>query len=150
MTIDFNNFTPIMSLIGGIMIGGAALTLMAFSGRIMGISGILISLTKGQHDKSERSWRMAFILGSVIGPFLVMLFTGSSIEIRPVAQGPVLMLGGLIVGLGAAIGSGCTSGHGICGLARLSKRSFIAVMVFMATAILTVAVIRHDVMGALL
>lgn len=150
MIIDFNNFTPIMSLIGGIMIGGAALTLMAFSGRIMGISGILIGLTKGQHDKLERSWRMAFILGSVIGPFLVMLFTGSSIEIRPVAQGPVLMLGGLIVGLGAAIGSGCTSGHGICGLARLSKRSFIAVMVFMATAILTVAVIRHDVMGALL
>lgn len=150
MTIDFNNFTPIMSLIGGIMIGGAALTLMAFSGRIMGISGILIGLIKGQHDKSKRSWRMAFILGSVIGPFLVMLFTGSSIEIRPVAQGPVLMLGGLIVGLGAAIGSGCTSGHGICGLARLSKRSFIAVMVFMATAILTVAVIRHDVMGALL
>ena len=150
MTIDFNNFTPIMSLIGGIMIGGAALTLMAFSGRIMGISGILIGLTKGQHDKSERSWRMAFILGSIIGPFLVMLFTGSSIEIRPVAQGPVLMLGGLIVGLGAAIGSGCTSGHGICGLARLSKRSFIAVMVFMATAILTVSVIRHDVMGALL
>lgn len=150
MIIDFNNFTPIMSLIGGIMIGGAALTLMAFSGRIMGISGILIGLTKGQHDKLERSWRMAFILGSVIGPFLVMLFTGSSIEIRPVAQGPVLMLGGLIVGLGAAIGSGCTSGHGICGLARLSKRSFIAVIVFMATAILTVAVIRHDVMGALL
>lgn len=143
MAIDFNHFTPLMSLIGGVMIGAAALMLMALSGRVMGISGILAGLTKRQQDQSEIPWRLAFVLGTILGPFLVMLITGVSIEIRPSAQGPVLMLAGLIVGIGTAIGSGCTSGHGICGLARFSKRSFVAVLVFMVTAILTVAIIRH-------
>lgn len=143
MTIDFDHFTPIMSLIGGMMIGGAAFILMAFSGRVMGISGILAGLTQKQHDQSEWPWRLAFVLGTILGPFLVMAITDSSIAIRPSAQGPMLMLGGLIVGLGTAIGSGCTSGHGICGLARFSIRSFAAVMMFMATAIITVALIRH-------
>lgn len=143
MTIDFDHFTPLMSLFGGVMIGGAALILMAFSGRVMGISGILAGLTQSHQNKSEIPWRLAFILGTILGPFVVMMVTGQGIEIRPVAQGPLLMLGGLIVGLGTAIGSGCTSGHGICGLARFSTRSLAAVMTFMATAIITVALIRH-------
>ena len=143
MTIDFDHFTPLMSLVGGIMIGAAALILMACSGRVMGISGILSGLTQKHQNTSEIPWRLAFVIGTILGPFLVMMVTGQGIEIRPSAHGPLLMLGGLIVGLGTAIGSGCTSGHGICGLARFSTRSLAAVMMFMATAIITVALIRH-------
>ena len=143
MTIDFDHFTPLMSLVGDIMIGAAALILMACSGRVMGISGILSGLTQKHQNRSEIPWRLAFVIGTILGPFLVMMVTGQGIEIRPSAHGPLLMLGGLIVGLGTAIGSGCTSGHGICGLARFSTRSLAAVMMFMATAIITVALIRH-------
>ena len=141
MTIDYANFTPVMSLIGGVLIGFAALFLMTMNGRVMGISGILGSLTNS--STKDRSWRIAFIIGTIIGPFLVMMATGTPIEIRPVSSGVVLMTAGLIVGLGTSIGSGCTSGHGICGLARFSTRSLAAVCIFMATAIATVAVIRH-------
>lgn len=143
MNIDFAHFTPYLSLAGGVLIGLAALALMATNGRVMGISGILAGLTAPRAEKAELGWRSAFIIGTVIGPFLVMALTGNSIEIRPVASGPVLMIGGLIVGLGTAIGSGCTSGHGICGLARFSLRSLAAVMIFMVAAVATVAVIRH-------
>ena len=141
MTIDYANFTPVMSLIGGVLIGFAALFLMAMNGRVMGISGILGSLTNS--STKDRSWRIAFIIGTIIGPFLVMMATGTPIEIRPVSGGVILMTAGLIVGLGTAIGSGCTSGHGICGLARLSTRSLAAVCIFMASAIVTVGLIRH-------
>ena len=141
MTIDFANFTPVMSLIGGILIGLAALFLMAMNGRVMGISGILAGLTNSANK--DRSWRIAFIIGTIIGPFIVMMFSGNPIEIRPVSGGFMLMAAGLIVGLGTSIGSGCTSGHGICGLARFSTRSLAAVCIFMATAIATVAIIRH-------
>ena len=141
MTIDYANFTPVMSLIGGVLIGFAALFLMAMNGRVMGISGILGSLTNS--STKDRSWRIAFIIGTIIGPFLVMMATGTPIEIRPVSGGVILMTAGLIVGLGTSIGSGCTSGHGICGLARLSTRSLAAVCIFMASAIVTVGLIRH-------
>ena len=143
MTLDLDHFTPFMSLIGGIMIGAAALILMVMNGRVMGVSGILAGLLARPVGASNIAWRLAFIIGTCIGPFLVMAVSGISIEIRPVAGGFMLMLGGLIVGLGTGIGSGCTSGHGICGLARLSPRSFVAVMTFMASAIITVALIQN-------
>lgn len=143
MTIDFDHFTPWMSLSGGILIGLAALILMAMNGRIMGISGILGGLVNSATSSQDRPWRLAFIIGTIIGPFIVMMITGTSLAIRPVAGGVLLMTAGLLVGLGTSIGSGCTSGHGICGLARLSTRSLAAVMLFMTSAIITVAIMRH-------
>lgn len=143
MTIDLDHFTPWLSLTGGVLIGLAALLLMALNGRVMGVSGILGGLLANQPAPGERGWRLAFILGTILGPVLVMAATSSSVEIRPVASGFWLMLAGLIVGLGTAIGSGCTSGHGICGLARFSPRSMVAVGTFMAAAVITVYALRH-------
>lgn len=143
MTIDFEHFTPLLSLTGGVLIGLAALFLMAMNGRIMGISGILGGLTRLPAEKKDIPWRLAFVLGTIAGPFLVMIATGTEIEIRPNTQGFSLMAAGLIVGIGSAIGSGCTSGHGICGLARFSPRSLAAVMTFMATAMITVFIIKN-------
>ncbi len=143
MTIDFANFTPLLSLAGGVLIGLAALFLMAMNGRVMGISGILGGLINTGTAAQDRPWRLAFIVGTIAGPFVVMLITGGGIEIRPVSGGVMLMTAGLLVGLGTSIGAGCTSGHGICGLARLSVRSLAAVCIFMVAAIVTVAVVRH-------
>ena len=141
MTIDMMNFTPLSALIGGGMIGLSALALMATKGRVMGISGILASLVRPDADDSN-SWRLAFVAGAMLGPLALGLFH-YDIEITPVASGWFLPLAGLLVGFGAALGSGCTSGHGICGLARLSPRSLVAVMAFMLTAVITVYLVRH-------
>ena len=144
MTIDFDAFTPLASLAGGIMIGIAALMLMALHGRVMGISGILGGIVKPA-NAGDVSWRVLFVAGTLLGPLVVMLVMGDGIEMVPVASGLMLPVAGFVVGLGTAIGSGCTSGHGICGLARLSVRSMTAVGTFMVTAIITVYVIRHMV-----
>jgi len=144
MTIDFDAFTPLASLAGGIMIGIAALMLMALHGRVMGISGILGGIVKPA-NAGDVSWRVLFLAGTLLGPLVVMLVMGDGIEMVPVASGLMLPVAGFVVGLGTAIGSGCTSGHGICGLARLSVRSMTAVGTFMVTAIITVYVIRHMV-----
>ena len=141
MTIDLVNFTPLTSLIGGGMIGLAALALMAVKGRVMGISGILGSLIRPDATDSN-GWRLAFVAGAMLAPLTLGLFH-IDIEITPVASGWVLPLAGLLVGFGAALGSGCTSGHGICGLARLSPRSLVAVITFMLTAVITVYLVRH-------
>lgn len=144
MTIDFDAFTPLASLAGGIMIGIAALMLMALHGRVMGISGILGGIVKPA-NAGDVSWRVLFVAGTLLGPLVLMLVMGEGIEMVPVASGLMLPVAGFVVGLGTAIGSGCTSGHGICGLARLSVRSMTAVGTFMVTAIITVYVIRHMV-----
>lgn len=141
MTLDVVNFTPFSALIGGGMIGLAALALMAMKGRVMGVSGILASLIRPDADDSN-GWRLAFVAGAMLGP-LVLTLIHIDIEIAPVASGWVLPLAGLLVGFGAALGSGCTSGHGICGLARLSPRSLVAVITFMLTAVITVYLVRH-------
>ena len=141
MTIDLVNFTPLSALIGGGMIGLAALALMAVKGRVMGISGILGSLIRPDATDSN-GWRLAFVAGAMLAPLTLGLFH-IDIEITPVASGWVLPLAGLLVGFGAALGSGCTSGHGICGLARLSPRSLVAVTTFMLTAVITVYLVRH-------
>jgi len=146
MTIFPTEFTPLASSLGGALIGLAAVLLMAVHGRIAGISGILGGLIPGVGD-ADRGWRAAFVLGAVAAP-AVWLLAGSAPPAIAVAAGPAaLVASGLVVGVGVALGSGCTSGHGICGMARLSPRSIVATLTFMATAAATVFVIRH-VLGA--
>lgn len=127
------------ALAGGVLIGLAAAALLLFNGRIAGISGIVNGLAT--KDRDELGWRIAFLLGLAGGGVLVMKLTGQA-SASP-ASLPVLLLAGLLVGFGTRLGSGCTSGHGVCGLGRLSLRSLVAVIAFMAAAILTVYVIRH-------
>lgn len=134
-------FTPWASLAGGVLIGLSAVLVMLLFGRIAGISGITTGAVPGRRD--DWAWRLAFIVGLVLAPLLVTLLTG-----EPVAQSvpgnlPLMALAGLFVGAGTVLGSGCTSGHGVCGLARLSPRSLVAVLTFMGSAAGTVAVLRH-------
>lgn len=144
MTIDFASFTPMASLVGGVMIGVAALLLMLLHGRVMGISGILGGIVRPA-ARDDVPWRLLFVAGALLGPLAVIYLVGRPVEVVPVASGLVLPLAGFLVGLGTAIGSGCTSGHGICGLARLSMRSAAAVGMFMITAVVTVYIVRHVV-----
>ena len=144
MTIDFASFTPIVSLVGGVMIGVAALLLMLLHGRVMGISGILGGIVRPA-ARDDIPWRLLFVAGALLGPLAVIFLVGRPVVVVPVASGLVLPVAGFLVGLGTAIGSGCTSGHGICGLARLSMRSAAAVGMFMITAVITVYIVRHVV-----
>ena len=135
------NFTPIPALIGGALIGLAAALLLLLKGRVAGISGIVGGLLKP--IKNDMAWRLAFIVGLVLGGFVYQWAGGSIAHIQAVADTPMLIVGGLIVGIGTTLGSGCTSGHGVCGIARLSPRSIIATITFMASGIATVTIIRH-------
>lgn len=139
-------FTPMSALIGGILIGLAAVVLMALLGRIAGISGIVGGLFKP--TAAEVPWRLAFIAGLVIAPALMWAATGDRPVVIVEASTGVLITGGLLVGLGTRIGAGCTSGHGICGVARVSRRSIVATATFIAVGIATVSVVRH-LMGGL-
>jgi uncharacterized protein len=137
------NFAPVSGLIGGVLIGLAAIILMLTIGRIAGVCGIVVNAMTAS-DVMGRLWRLAFILGLPLGALLVTAFglkDWSSIAF-PAAM-PATVIAGLIVGVGATVGSGCTSGHGICGLARVSMRSIVATVTFMATGAATVFVIRH-------
>jgi len=135
------NFTPVSAAIGGALIGLAAVLLMLFTGRVAGISGIFGGLINPQTD--DRGWRAAFIAGLIVAP-LSAVFVGYPV---PMPQMPgsfvTIVAGGLLVGFGTRLGSGCTSGHGICGIARVSPRSIAATCVFMAAAIAVVALTRH-------
>lgn len=145
MIIDWANFTPITSALGGGLIGLAALLLYLFNGRIMGASGILgQALTEFMQpvEGSRLTWRLVFLVGMLAGPFIYFYATGHPVVREQVASPALLGLAGLIVGLGTGLGSGCTSGHGICGLARFSKRSLAAVLTFMAFGALTVFIMR--------
>ena len=142
MTINWMEFTPLMSFVGGLLIGAAALILMVTKGRVMGISGILAGMIPAT-SSFEFLWRLAFVAGVIAGPLLLVQFDLYVINVVSVADGAMLYLAALLVGVGTAIGSGCTSGHGICGLARLSPRSLAAVMVFVLAGVVTVTVLRH-------
>ena len=142
MTINWMEFTPLMSFVGGLLIGAAALILMVTKGRVMGISGILAGMIPAT-SSFEFLWRLAFVAGVIAGPLLLVHFDLYAINVVSVADGVMLYLAALLVGVGTAIGSGCTSGHGICGLARLSPRSLAAVMVFVLAGVVTVTVLRH-------
>ncbi len=130
-------------LAGGALIGASAALLLLANGRIAGISGILGGLL-GPAAR-DRAWRVAFLAGLLAGPWLFRLLSGGWPEARVAASWPVLVAAGLLVGFGTRLGSGCTSGHGVCGLARLSPRSVAAVATFMAAAIATVFLVRHGV-----
>ena len=145
-----DNFTPISALAGGALIGIAATALYASLGRIAGISGIAGGLLRGGWSRgrgADAAWRIAFLAGLVIGAAIAAHITGVPAP-RFETSWPVLVLGGLLVGFGTQLGGGCTSGHGICGIARLSPRSIVATLVFMATAIVTVFLVRHGIGGA--
>lgn len=140
MIIDWNNFTPWTALAGGALIGISAALFILLNGRIAGITGIIGGLFK--HAKGDADWRIAFTLGLIIAPIVWLLF-GKLPEIAIDADYELLIFAGLIVGYGARLGSGCTSGHGVCGISRLSPRSIIATLAFMGTGFLTVYVARH-------
>ena len=145
MHIDWLSFTPIPSLLGGMILGIAAALYVLLHGRILGISGIVSGLL---HSKAgDIAWRLSLVLGLLSAPVLAALFFG----IRPIvdieSDWYAILLAGLMVGFGAQYGSGCTSGHGICGLSRLSPRSLVATATFMSAGFLTVFAIRH-ILGA--
>lgn len=135
-------FTPVMSFGGGALVGLAAVLLMLGLGRILGATGIL-SGAVFVTSRQETTWRVALIAGMLIAPGAIFVVTGTMPEISVPSSPIMIVVGGLIVGLGASLGSGCTSGHGICGLSRLSLRSIVAVPTFMVTAAITVYLIRH-------
>ena len=136
------DFTPVASLLGGALIGASAVMLMAAQGRIAGISGIAVRLLPPYADH-EFTGRLAFILGIIAAP-AVMLFATGTARVPSIEAGPALLvLAGLLVGFGSVWGNGCTSGHGVCGLSRLSLRSLVATVTFMATAMATVFLTRH-------
>jgi uncharacterized protein len=135
-------FTPIGSLLGGALIGLSAVLLMWTMGRIAGVSGIAARLFPPYEDR-QFAGRLAFVAGVIVAPVLVRLVTGG-LPAQTIGAGtPLLMFAGLLTGFGAVWGSGCTSGHGVCGLSRLSARSLVATMTFMAAGMATVFVMRH-------
>lgn len=136
------DFTPLASLGGGALIGLAAVLLMLVFGRIMGATGILAGLLM-PISRDDWLWRLALVLGMISGPLAMLATTGGFPAIEVPVSRTMLLLGGFIVGLGVSFGSGCTSGHGVCGLARVSPRSIAATLTFMATTAATVYLTRH-------
>lgn len=135
-------FTPLQSLLGGAMIGLAAVLLMALLGRVAGITGILAGILPPARA-ADQGWRWAFLAGMVTAPLAYAIISGGAVPLQVAGSPALLLVSGLLVGVGVTYGSGCTSGHGVCGLARLSPRSLAAVLTFMATAALTVFIVRH-------
>lgn len=134
-------FTPWLSLAGGTLIGLSAVLLMALHGRIAGMTGILAGVLPPL--AADWAWRAAFLAGAVAAPALIAVLSGWSIPFESPTPAPWLAIGGFIVGVGVYFGSGCTSGHGVCGMARLSPRSIVATLTFMASTAATVYIVRH-------
>jgi uncharacterized membrane protein YedE/YeeE len=139
-------FTPLQSLGGGALIGLGAVLLMTTIGRVMGATGILAGVIQPA-NLSDWSWRVAVLLGMISGPAVVLFVTGEFPAIQVPISTTMMVIGGFIVGIGVTFGSGCTSGHGVCGMARVSRRSIVATLTFMITTGITVYVVRH-VFGA--
>ena len=138
-------FTPLPALAGGMLIGLSAVLLMAFHGRIAGMTGILAGALRP--IAGDWGWRAAFLVGAIIAPVLVLAISGQAVSFTNVVPVPLLIVGGIVVGIGVSFGGGCTSGHGVCGIARLSSRSIVATATFMLAAFATVYVARH-ILGA--
>jgi uncharacterized protein len=136
-----NQFTPVSATLGGLLLGIASSLLFVANGRILGISGIVgrIPLTTG----SERSWRLAFLAGLLTGGVAILVVNRSALAFAGEQTVLTAAVAGVLVGFGTRLGNGCSSGHGLCGVARLSRRSITATLVFMATGALTVFVVRH-------
>lgn len=131
----------ILAVIGGALIGTAAVAMMGLNGRIAGVSGILAGIFT--QPKDERSWRLLFVIGLLLGGAVPTLLLGLELPRPPTANTALILVAGLLVGVGTGLGSGCTSGHGICGMARGSRRSLVATLVFMAAGAIAVYVLRH-------
>ena len=140
MNVDWAHFTPVSALVGGALIGLAATLLIVGLGRVMGAAGIVGGAL--EINDPDVTWRWSLIVGLVLSPLAARALWGAA-QPAFAAHGWALVVSGLLVGFGARLGSGCTSGHGVCGLARLSRRSFAATAIFMATAFATVFVVRH-------
>ena len=143
-------FTPLASAFGGALIGLSAVLLMALNGRIAGVSGIGSSVLPPwteRLDNNDLAWRLAFIIGIMMAPLLVQTVSGEAIQQTVSSNISLMVNAGLITGVGSGYGGGCTSGHGVCGMSRLSMRSIIATCTFMATAFMTVFITRHMVGG---
>ena len=141
MTIDWSHFTPWASLAGGVLIGIAAAMLVLLNGRIAGVSGIVGALFRPA--AGEVAWRVAFVLGLLLAPVAAFVLLGRQPFPRIDGGFGTLLVAGLLVGIGTSYGSGCTSGHGVCGLSRLSPRSLVATIAFMAAGMATVFIVRH-------
>ncbi|WP_296225821.1 YeeE/YedE family protein [Ralstonia sp. UBA689] len=144
MLIDLAHFTPALSLVGGLIIGAAAAVLVLFNGRIAGISGILGGLLS--LPRNDMAWRVTFLIGLVGAPVIASLLGRPAIADIQAGWGEILVAG-FLVGLGTRYASGCTSGHGVCGISRGSIRSLVATLTFMAAGFLTVFVQRHLIGG---
>lgn len=140
MLIDWNHFTPLASLGGGILLGLASAAFILLNGRILGISGIVGGLLRPR--SGDVGWRLSFVLGMLAAPLLYAAVAGLP-AVRIDAGWATLLVAGLLVGFGTRYGSGCTSGHGVCGLSRLSPRSLVATIAFMAAGFVTVYLVRH-------
>jgi uncharacterized membrane protein YedE/YeeE len=140
-----HNFTPLSALIGGILIGLSASAMLLLEGKIAGISGIFAGVLAP--SKGETEWKAAFVGGLFAGGVLLRIFLPSAFDFGIVRPYGMLMLAGVLVGFGTRLGNGCTSGHGICGISRLSARSMVATITFIASGMLTVYLVNH-VMGA--
>lgn len=140
------NFDPLNAYLGGLMLGAAAMALYLLRGDVAGINGMVTGILKP--IKGEVSWRILFLIGLVLGGLLYRSYGGTLTQLEPAVEGYWVVLAGLLVGIGATFGSGCTSGHGICGISRWSIRSIAATATFMAAAIITVFIIRHVIGGA--
>ena len=142
MTIDWIHFSPWSALTGGVLLGLASAAFILLNGRVLGISGILGGLLVPR--RSDASWRVFFLMGLLLAPFTLSLLLPTLIQTPRIEAGnAAIVVAGLLVGLGTRYGSGCTSGHGVCGLSRLSPRSLVATLAFMASGFVTVYVIRH-------
>ena len=139
------NFTPISAAIGGALIGLSAVLLMLSTGRIAGISGIFSGLLNMRGE--DKGWRIAFLAGLLLAPVIAGLIGYGMSAPKLPSSWAVIVVAGLLVGFGTRLGGGCTSGHGICGIARLSPRSVAATVIFLVTAIATVAITRHVLGG---
>lgn len=135
-------FDPVLSFTGGLLIGLASVALMLLLGRIAGISGIAIGILSS-NSANDRIWRFAFLGGLILAPLLYQGISGAPVPLEISDNLPALIIGGGLVGFGAILGGGCTSGHGICGIGRFSKRSIVSVIVFMATSIIVYTLSRH-------
>ena len=140
MLIDWTHFTPWAALAGGVLLGLASALFVLLNGRILGISGIVGGLLRPR--AGDMGWRLAFVLGMLVAPGLYWLVVGPT-QPRIDANSGMVVIAGLLVGVGTRYGSGCTSGHGVCGLSRMSPRSLVATLAFMGAGFVTVFLIRH-------
>jgi uncharacterized membrane protein YedE/YeeE len=136
-----HNFTPVSGLLGGMLIGFAAAALTLLTGRLAGVSGIFGGLLTWRGG--DQAWRIAFVAGLIAAPLLAALAGAGLPAPAMTSRLAAIVAGGLLVGFGSRMGNGCTSGHGVCGVARLSARSIAATVIFVCTAVLTVAIVRH-------